>query len=168
MARNNNQTNTLIKWAVIAVDFVMLNALLALFRWNHSYLMTWTPERTEVLWVVCNLSMALAMLKFSTIIHLRMVSGGDILRRVIELSVMQTVIAYLVMKTIDVNQPVGWLLVYIGICQIVEMVILRLVERSVIKWFRQMGRNTRTATFVGKDKELQNLYERLVMNPTRG
>ena len=168
MERRNNQTNTLIKWAVIAVDFLMLNVVLTAFRWHHPYLMTWTAGRMEVLWVVCNLAMAMAMLRFGTIIHLRMVSGGDILRRVFELAITQTIIAYLIMKGIDVSQPVGWLLVSIGCCQIVQMTIFRLVERFFIKRFRQMGRNTRTVTFVGDDTELDSLYVRLLNNPTMG
>jgi len=168
MARRNNQTNSLIKWAVMAGDFIVLNSLFMLFRWHHPYLMTWSAARSEVLWMVCNLAMALAMMKFSTIIHLRKVSGGDILRRVMGLSLAQTVIAYLVMKAIAANQPVGWLLICIGISQIVTITVVRLLERSCIKQFRQMGRNTRTATFVGNDKELVNLYKRLIKNPTMG
>lgn len=168
MERRNNQTNTLIKWVVIVGDFLMLNTLLALFRWHHPYLMTWSTARTEVLWVVCNLAMAMAMLRFATIIHLRMVSGGDILRRVFELAITQTISAYLIMKGIDVSQPVGWLLVSIGCCQIVQMTIFRLVERFFINRFRQMGRNTRTVTFVGDDTELDSLYVRLLNNPTMG
>ena len=168
MARRNNTTNTLIKWTVIAGDFVLLNSIICLFRLWHPYLMTWAAERAEVLWVVCNLAMAVAMWKFSTIIHLRMISGGDILRRVIELVMTQTVIAYLIMKAIDVNQPVGWQLMGIGVCQIVAMIIVRMAERSVIKRIRKSGRNTRTVTFVGNDAELDNLYKRLILNPTLG
>lgn len=33
--RKNNQTNTLIKWSVIAGDFVVLNAVLAAFLAWH-------------------------------------------------------------------------------------------------------------------------------------
>ena len=139
MTRRNNQTNALIKWAVMAGDFLILNGILTLFRWQHPYLLTWSAGRTEMLWVVCNLAMAITMWKFSTIIHLRMVSGGDILRRVFELTIAQTIIAYLVMKVIDVNQPVGWLLVQIGVSQIVTMVVVRIAERYVIKRFRMLG-----------------------------
>ena len=168
MERRNNQTNGIIKWAVMAGDLLMLNGILLLFRWMHPYLMTWTTGRTEVLWVACNLAMAIAMWKFSTIIHLRMVSGGDILQRVFELTVVQTIIAYLVMKAIDVNQPVGWLLVQMGICQIMVMVFIRVIERWVIKRYRMSGGNTRTATFVGTDPELVYLEKRLVNNPSYG
>lgn len=168
MERRNNQTNTLIKWAVMAGDLLMLNGLLILFRLMHPYLQAWSGGRLETLWVVCNLAMALAMWKFSTIIHLRMVSGGDILRRVFELTILQTVIAYLVMKAIDVHQPVGWLLIQIGICQIVVMVVIRVIERWAIKRYRMTGGNTRTVTFVGNDTELDNLYQKLMNNPTLG
>lgn len=168
MARRNNQTNTLIKWAVIVGDFVLLNCIIALFRLRHPYLTTWSAERTEVLWTVCNLAMALAMWKFGTIIHLRMVSGGDILKRAFELIIAETVIAYLVMKAIDVNQPVGGLLMSIGVSLLMAMIIIRVAERGAIKRFRSMGRNTRTVTFVGNDPELDSLYQKLILNPTLG
>ena len=168
MARKNNQTNTLIKWVVIAGDLLILNVLIALFWKLHPYLQTWSAEVVTVLWVVCNLSMILSQWKYSTIIHLRMISGGDILQRVFSLTVLQTVIAYLTMKAINVNLPVGWLLLEMNICQMVIITVARIVERFVIKRFRQMGRNTRTAVFVGADPELLALYKRLQKNPTFG
>ena len=168
MARSNTQTNTLIKWTVMLVDLLMLNGILILFRMWSPTLQTWSVGRTETLWVVCNLAMALSMWKFSTIIHLRMVSGGDILRKVFELTVTQTLIAYLIMKLIEVNRPIGWMLVDLGVCQMLVMTVLRVLERLAIKQFRQLGMNTRTVTFVGDDSELSTLYTMLKGNPTLG
>lgn len=150
------------------VDLLMLNGILILFRMWSPTLQTWSVGRTETLWVVCNLAMALSMWKFSTIIHLRMVSGGDILRKVFELTVTQTLIAYLIMKLIEVNRPIGWMLVDLGICQMLVMTVLRVLERLAIKQFRQLGMNTRTVTFVGDDSELSTLYTMLKGNPTLG
>lgn len=150
------------------VDLLMLNGILILFRMWSPTLQTWSVGRTETLWVVCNLAMALSMWKFSTIIHLRMVSGGDILRKVFELTVTQTLIAYLIMKLIEVNRPIGWMLVDLGICQMLVMTVLRVLERLAIKQFRQLGMNTRTVTFVGDDSELSTLYRMLKGNPTLG
>ena len=150
------------------VDLLMLNGILILFRMWSPSLQTWSVGRTETLWVVCNLAMALSMWKFSTIIHLRMVSGGDILRKVFELTVTQTLIAYLIMKLIEVNRPIGWMLVDLGICQMLVMTVLRVLERLAIKQFRQLGMNTRTVTFVGDDSELSTLYTMLKGNPTLG
>lgn len=164
----NNQTNSLIKWLVILGDLLILNSLLFLFRLFHPLLCVWSSDRLEVLWMVCNLSLVLSLWKYSTIIHLRMVSGGDILQRVFKLTVLQTIIAYLLMKTININLPVGWFLMEFGIFQMVSMTLARVIERWGIKRFRQMGRNTRTAVFVGSDPELVSLYRRLQNDPTYG
>lgn len=168
MARNHKQTNTLIEWAVIAGDLLMLNALIALFRIYNPYLQTWSAESLTVLWVVCNLAMILSQWKYSTIIHLRIISGGKILQRVFRLIVLQTIIAYLVMKAINVHLPVGWLLLEIGLYQMMIITVARIVERYTIKRIRQLGRNMRTAVFIGADPELQTLYKRLQQNPTFG
>ena len=69
MARRNNQTNALIKWAVIAGDLLMLNGIITLFRWHHPYLMTWTADKTEVLWVVCNMAMAMKIIRLYYILR---------------------------------------------------------------------------------------------------
>jgi len=168
MARNNNQTNAFIKWVVIAVDLLILNGLLFLFRWLHPVMSAWPTDRVEIFWVVCNLAMILSQWKFSTIIHLRLISGGDILRRVISLVILQTIIAYLVMKAVDIQLTVGWMLVSIGLYEVVILIVARLLERILVKSFRQMGRNTRMVTFVGNDPELDLLYEKLAHNPTLG
>lgn len=168
MERRNNKTNGLIKWCIMAGDLVMLNGLLLIFRLVNPYMQNWTGERVEVLWVACNLAMAIAMLKYSTIIHQRLVSGGEILRRTLSLTLIQTIVAYLIMKAIDVRQPVGWLLMEIGACQFGVMILIRYLERTVVKSMRQMGRNTRQVTFVGCDPELEYLYVKLMDNPTLG
>ena len=168
MERRNNKTNGLIKWVILVGDLIMLNGILIVFRWLDPYLKTWESNRLEVLWVACNLAMVVGMLKFSTIIHKRLVSGGDILQRLSSLVIIQTVVAYLIMKAIDVSQPVGWLLIELGICEFFIMVLKRYMERTVVKRMRELGRNTRTVTFVGCDPELDYLYEKLINNPTLG
>ena len=139
MTRRNNQTNTLIKRLVVVGDLLLLNGLLILFRWLHPAMSQWNTEPTETFWVVCNMAMLLAQWKFSTIIHLRLVSGGDILRRVFELTIAQTIIAYIVMKAVDRSMPVGKLLLLLGICLLFSLIVIRLFERNAIKRFRRAG-----------------------------
>lgn len=166
--RKNNQTNLLIKWIVIAGDFLLLNGLLMLFYWIYPGMSAWSHDKTETFWVICNTAMALAQWKFSTIIHLRMVSGGNILKRVFGLTIVQVVFSYLMMKTTDNVAPVGWLLIQMGVYQMGLMVVLRFLERKAVKEFRQAGRNTRMVTFIGDDPELITLYKMLAKNPTLG
>lgn len=168
MSRRNNQTNTIIKWVIIIGDFLVLNLLLLALQKYHPAVSSWIPAKKEVFWVVCNMAMILSQWKFCTIIHERIVSGGDILRRVITLNIVQIITAYLVMKAIDINLPVGWVLVHIGSIQIFTLIVVRLFERNIIKRIRQLGFNTRMVTFVGNDPELVALYERLSKNPTLG
>ena len=153
---------------VILGDLLLLNGLLLMFRWQHPAMSQWNTDTTGTFWVVCNMAMLLAQWKFSTIIHLRLVSGGDILRRVFELSIMQTIVAYIVMKVVDRLMPVGWLLVQIGLCQMVLLVMVRLLERNAIKRFRRAGMNTRTVSFIGADPVLLTLFNKLNNNPTLG
>lgn len=168
MTRRNNQTNTLIKRLVVVGDLLLLNGLLILFRWLHPSMSQWNTETTETFWVVCNMAMLLAQWKFSTIIHLRLVSGGDILRRVFELTVAQTIIAYIVMKAMERYIPVGKILLLLGVCLMILLVVLRLFERNAIKHFRQAGINTRAVSFIGADPVLLTLYNKLGKNPTLG
>ena len=168
MTRRNNQTNTLIKRLVVVGDLLLLNGLLILFRWLHPAMSQWNTETTETFWVVCNMAMLLAQWKFSTIIHLRLVSGGDILRRVFELTIAQTIIAYIVMKAVDRSMPVGKLLLLLGICLLFSLIVIRLFERNAIKRFRRAGMNTRTVSFIGADPVLVTLYNMLGKNPTLG
>ena len=168
MTRRNNQTNLLIKRLVVVGDLLLLNGLLLLFRWLHPAMSQWNTDTTEVFWIVCNMAMLIAQWKFSTIIHLRLVSGGDILQRVFELSVTQTVIAYLVMKAVERFIPVGWPLIQIGLCQMLLLIVVRLLERNAIKRFRRAGMNTRMVSFIGADPTLLTLYNKLGNNPTLG
>jgi putative colanic acid biosynthesis UDP-glucose lipid carrier transferase len=165
---NNNQTNNLIKWLVIIGDVLVLNALLFLFASLNTKIGTWAFEKKEVFWLVSNLALVLSETRFSTIIHLRMISAADVLRRVVMLVVVQVILAYLIMKGVDLRVPVGKILIAIGLCLMTILIFLRLLARSAVKRYRQMGRNMRTVTFVGNDSELLILYDRLIANPTMG
>lgn len=76
--------------------------------------------------------MIIVQWKYCIIIHLCIISGGYNLQRVLRLTVIQTVIAYLVMKAVNVNQSVGCSLQEIGLYQMAATVIARIVERYAI------------------------------------
>ncbi len=164
----NTQSNSLIKWAVIAMDFVVLNAVLLAFIRYTPILEGWTRVALKMFVLLCNFAMALAQVRFSTIIHERMVNAGAILQRVVLLTMTETLLAYLLLKALDVRTAVGMKLLLMGTVLFVVMMVTRLIERWVIKHFRMAGRNTRTATFVGNDPELLTLYDKLVGDPTMG
>lgn len=168
MDRRNNQTNRLIKHAVVAGDFVVLNLFLILLRCQYPVMAMWDDNTTKVFWMVCNIAMALSQWKFRTIIHRRVISGGDILRRVFCLITTHVVLTYLLMSALMKTPYMRGLLIQIGVFELSVLIVMRLLERIAVKTFRQNGRNKRTVTFVGADMELKNLYQKLSSNPTFG
>lgn len=166
--RNNNQSNKIIKWSIIIGDIVIMNLLLIFVsKWAPQALL-WSGNDKMMVKLVCNLALAMSEFKFYTVIHRRLVSSSDILRRIVWLTITQVVLAYLLLKIIDYMLPVGWMLFTLGSLFTVVLVVVRLLERWMVRQYRKAGGNFRTATFIGSDIELLNVYDRLMKDPTRG
>lgn len=166
--RRNSKTNALIKWMVTAGDFVLLNMVVLAFSLWHPRMGSWSWEWVRFFTLLCNIALAVGEWRYHTIIHHRLPSGGQVLRRIVFLMLTWIVTAYLLMKVADYRMPVGWLLAQQGIVLFFLLIVARLVERTIIKWYRLRGRNTRTITFVGDDSGLMQVYEQLVNDPTTG
>ena len=164
----NDQSNRIIKWLVMAGDIVVLNVVMLAFAKWHWRMETWGIGRVEIYILVNNIALMLAMLQFSTIIHLRLVNAGDILRRMVGLTMLQAVLAYLLLKVFAYNLPIGWLILEIGTVFTFILVMKRLAERWMIKLYREVGRNTRMVTLVGHDHELEAIEEKLMKDATLG
>ena len=88
---SNDQTNKLIKWVIVGVDFVVLNFLIWLFADYHPIVSGWGWEMKWVFLLGNNLALLISELRFSTIVHRRVISAGDILQRVVGLVLVQMV-----------------------------------------------------------------------------
>ena len=165
---NNNQTNSLIKWSIILCDFVILNALIMAFIAWHPTMQVWTKDSTIIFILTCNLAMMISESYFYTVIHRRLISSGEILRRLVLLTMLQTAITYLLIKITIYNLPVGWILLMLGTVLFFSLLISRIIERHLVRMNRKSGKNVRKVVLVGTDKELLNVYDRLMKDPTRG
>ena len=164
----NNQTNTLIKWSIIAGDSVVLNMVLAIFIAWHPRIGTWNWGQIRLFILICNIALIVSEWYNHTIIYQRIVSGGEVLKRIVFLTMTQTVVAYLLMKWVDLRIPVGWVLLQQGTVDFILILLLRLVERTTIKWYRLRGKNSRMITFVGSDPGMLSVYHLLMNDPTTG
>ena len=165
---SNNQSNRLIQWIVIAGDFVLLNAIIligATLSWRVN---NWPDKSLEIFILVNNVALILAQTRFSTIIHLRMVGAGEVLQRILGLTLVQSILAFILLKVFDYHLPIGWIQWGVGTTFFVALLIKRLVERWFIKLYRQAGRNTRRVTLIGNDPELMSVYEKLMTDQTMG
>ena len=165
---SNNQSNRLIKWIVMFGDFAVLNAIILLASKVSWTVDNWPDKSLEIFVLVNNIALMLAQMRFSTIIHLRMVGAGDVLQRVVGLTALQSVLAYVLLKVFDYYLPIGWMQFWLGTTFFVVLIIKRLFERWFIKLYRQAGRNTRAVTLVGSDPELIGIYNKLMNDPTLG
>ena len=164
----NNQSNRLIKWIVMVGDFVVLNGVLMAFSYWHWRMAAWDKGMLNVFVLVNNIALMLSQLRFSTIIHLRLVGAGDVLQRLVGLTTLQTLLSYLLLKIFAYDTPIGWLLLEIGTVFVTILLVKRLGERWFIKLYREAGRNTRAVTLVGSDPELAGVFRKLKYDPTLG
>ena len=166
--RKNDQSNEIIKCIVIIGDFVLMNAIILAFAFGHWRMDSWEERQIEIFTLVSNIALMLSMLKFSTIIHLRVVGAGDILRRMVGMTSLHAVLTYLLLNVFAYDLPIGWLIFEMGTVFFVLLVIKRLFERWFIKLYRQAGRNSRSVTLVGSDPELIGIYLKLRDDATLG
>ena len=164
----NNQSNRLIKWVVMVGDFVVLNGVLMAFSYWHWRMAAWDKGMLNVFVLVNNIALMLSQLRFSTIIHLRLVGAGDVLQRLVGLTTLQVLLSYLLLKIFAYDTPIGWLLLEIGTVFVSILLMKRLWERWFIKLYREAGRNTRMVTLVCSDPELAGVFRKLKYDPTLG
>jgi len=77
-------------------------------------------------------------------------------------------VAYVIMKMMSMAVPVGRVMLMLTPPFFGLLIVSRMVERWTVKRFRQLGRNSRTVTFIGNDPELMNIYDKLVNDTTMG
>ena len=166
--RNNNQTNRLIKWVIIAFDFIILWLIL----WSVIDLFPkyerWDEDKRMTFWLLCSFSLLLAEMRYGALIHLRRVGAGEMMQRATMLVATYTLLSYLLLRAVHFMTRIGWRFVVIGIGLFVVLLLVRFVERWILKRLRSAGYNTRHITLVGKDEALQKLSDKLIGNPTYG
>ena len=110
----------------------------------------------------------IAQIRFSTIIHLRLVGAGDIMKRIVGLVATQVGVAYFLLKVLPYKFHVAGPLLEIGAVFMLMLILKRLGERLYVKLYRGSGKNMRTVTLVGSDQELATLYKKMHTDPTLG
>ena len=166
--KNNNHTNRLIQLLIIAVDFLVLWVLLYYVIGTIPLSGNWDEEKDRAFWMVCTFAFVVAEYLFPSVIHERVVGANDVIRRCTMLVATYTLLSYLLLRAIHFLSRLGWQLFAMGLVMLVSIILLRFIERWLVKKLRKSGYNTRYVTLVGSDKELLRLYDKLTNNPTLG
>lgn len=166
--RSNDQSNRLIMWIVTVADFLLLNGYLYTVFLFSPTMQTWESENLRLFFLINSMALFVAEWRFHTIIHERIVVGSYVIRRVLELSVTQIAVAYVILRAMDFPTAVGWQMIMQGIVFFIILVLIRFIELSIIKRYRRRGGNTRTITFAGADSRLKEVYNQLATDPAKG
>ena len=149
-------------------DFALLNAIIVIpahWSWQVN---SWPDRSLEIFILVNNIALIISQIRFSTIIHRRVLGAGEVVRRIIGLSALQALVSYVLLKVFDYYLPIGWIQWGVGTAFFVCLLFKRLIERWFIKLYRQAGRNSRLVTLIGNDPELMTVYEKLATDDTQG
>ena len=167
--RSNSHSNNLIRDIVIVGDFVILNVLLLLFFLYFPPMEAWAFQKERIFLITLNVALLVGQFYRPPIIHMRIVSVGDIIKRVLGLVALTILLAYLIMKGISLhNTRVGMQLMVYGVTLGATLLMARFIERQIIKAYRLAGRNIRRVLFVGADPELLSVNEKLMSDASKG
>lgn len=165
---SNSQTNSLMMYLIIGVDFMLINILLLLLTDYHPWFENWTPSKVRTLILLNNLALLISEYFNPPVIHKRVISVGDILNRILRLVLVQSFLAFFFMKSLSLSFVGGQFQSIFCLLYFISILILRYLERVVIKKYRKVGGNSRSVLFIGADSELLNVYHRLQDDASMG
>lgn len=148
--KQSGNRNDLIRILVAIGDFFVLNVTLwAFIVLMPNFVPSFFHVATKMTLLVANFSMLVSQMLYHTIIHLRRVNFEDALSRVFKLSACQAVVMYVMLRMIGVQEQVLYCLLLLFPAVFFFLMVTRLIQRVLLKHYRQMGRNTRTVLFIG-------------------
>ena len=165
---SNSQTNSLMMYLIIGVDFMLINILLFFLTEYHPWFENWTPSKIRTLILLNNLALLISEYFNPPVIHKRVISVGDILNRILRLVLVQSLLAFFFMKSLTLSFVGGRFQSIFCLLYFITTLILRFLERVVIKKYRKVGGNSRSTLFIGADSELLNVYHRLLDDASNG
>lgn len=168
--RQYSSGNDIIRVIVILGDFVLLSILIMAFYYllPQDMLPVYFKSSIKEVLLVSNFSMLIAQYFFHTIIHFRKIRLNVIFLRVLKLTFVQAIIMFVAIRIIsDGGGLFQFMLIFIPALY-TTLLIARLTERNVLKFYRKRGGNTRSVVFVGSDPANLMLYKDLIAEPTTG
>lgn len=168
--REYSSGNDIIRVIVILGDFVLLSILIMAFYYllPQDMLPVYFKYSIKEVLLVSNFSMLIAQYFFHTIIHFRKIRLNVIFLRVLKLTFAQAIIMFVALRFIsDGGGLFQFMLIFIPALY-ATLLIARLTERNVLKFYRKRGGNTRSVVFVGSDPANLMLYKDLIAEPTTG
>lgn len=169
----NTRTTKLLNEIIIVIDFVVLNLLFALYiRYDWSVLHFSIGGSSKILYLCVNVAMIISQYFYSNVVYKHRMPVEAIIRRVTFLVLAFTLIAYCTTKILlpiyGIKTPAGLFYPYFAPLLYFGILLSRCIERYIIGHIRKMGRNSKSALFIGSDNALTPIYKQMVNDLTIG
>ena len=159
----------MIKTFVVIGDFILLNAVLL---WFHYYASELTPpffqEAPRTILLVANLSMAIAMNQLPSIIHRRRVKFEQLFNRVLSYSLLQSALMFVFLRIISSGGQLFRFMFIFAAIMFAATFLIRSIERFVLRYYRLLGKNTRSVVFIGNDPSILMIYNEMTSDMATG
>lgn len=164
----SRNSNKIIKGGVILCDFVVLNALLCLALSIPDLIPAQLLPNIKFFFTIPNVALAFAETLFHSIINARLVSFRSICIRTACLAFTQSALTLFAFHYLtETDRLANVMLGHLALFYLL-LILSRIVERTLLSWYRSMGRNTCRVVFIGHDRALVDVYEDLTNDPATG
>ena len=168
MINKNYKGNEPIKSLVMCTDFIILNiVLLAYAKYGPEFTPDYFDSATKITFFVANAALFLGEYFYSTIIHVRKISFLQVLKRTLCLAGTTTLSFFIFVRLLSHDDKMFFYIIF-GITYYLSLIISRLLELNILKYFRSKGLNSRTVIFVGNDPAVSEMYKMMTEDPSAG
>ncbi len=169
MVNDNYRGNVLIRRLVITADFVILNSILFAYIGLASRLVPdFFHSATKITFFVANAALFLSEYYYSTIIHVRKVGFSKVLKRTFYLAASTTFWFFIFVRFLSHGGQMFSFSILFGVTYYLILIVTRLLELSILKYFRAKGRNSRVVIFIGSDPAITEMYYTMTEDPSAG
>ena len=171
-AKRYSTGNGIIKAGVVIGDFIVMNVLLFLAsRYLYTIHVTYPPyfqQEPRETFLAANFAMVISQFLVGSIIHRRRTGIDEVFISVVKLCLLQVSLMFVSLRLLGESGGMFKFMVLFLVTETAAIFFIRLIEKLLISYFRQSGRNTRSVLFVGSDPSLLILYRNLISDSSTG
>ena len=164
-----SQTYSIIRWSVIAVDLLVLNALISLFVFAFtSFMPSAVQDNYELFYFVLNMVYLLCVSIKGPLLQMRKIRSEQIVGRVFTTILWFSVLSFLSVNYVN-PAMFRWQPAFVFYVSLFFLLVAsRLSSRAFLNWHRSRGRNRCDVLFVGSYPNMADLYNEMMGDPTTG
>lgn len=169
MINKNYRGNVLVRRLVICADFVILNCLLFVYtEYGTQIIPDYFDAATKITFFVANVALFLSEYNYSTIIHVRKIGFLQVLKRTLCLAASTVFLFFVFVRLLSHGGQMFSFAAIFGVSFYFFLILSRLCELNILKYYRARGRNCRTVVFVGNDPAISEMYQTMTEDPSAG